>query len=185
MFSTQIKGKIKRERAKTPKFRACGGLKGHYNSLIQSFSVIAVLFLFVFYRRFAANNFGVIFFYLLSKVKKNCQALIASWQSSPWLGRMQLKSLFASHGGEAKNEQSTWKKLSFEKKVEFWKNVKFRKMLIFWQKYHLFNVSLFPYVFSHHSYARVRMLAHHATVGSRTTVGLPEENSTNLFVQET
>ena len=27
--------KIKRERAKTPKFCACGGLKGRYNSLIE------------------------------------------------------------------------------------------------------------------------------------------------------
>ena len=29
---SKIKGKMKRERAKTPKFRACGALKGHNNS---------------------------------------------------------------------------------------------------------------------------------------------------------
>ena len=35
-FKTKIKGKIKRERAKTPKFRAGGGLKGKriFNSIV-------------------------------------------------------------------------------------------------------------------------------------------------------
>ena len=37
--STKTKGKIKRKRAKTPNISACGGLKGHYNSSIQSVSV--------------------------------------------------------------------------------------------------------------------------------------------------
>ena len=48
--SAKNKGKIKRGQAKTPKFCACGGLKDHYNSLIQYFCVKCSVFFLVFFR---------------------------------------------------------------------------------------------------------------------------------------
>ena len=36
--TNKIEGKIKMERVQTPKFRACGGLKGHNDSLIPHVS---------------------------------------------------------------------------------------------------------------------------------------------------
>ena len=45
---TKIKGEIKREQAKTPKFRACGGLNGKNNNLMHHFSVNNII-LFTFW----------------------------------------------------------------------------------------------------------------------------------------
>ena len=39
IFSAQMKGKSKGNELKPKKFRACGGLKDHYNSVIQFLSV--------------------------------------------------------------------------------------------------------------------------------------------------
>ena len=59
---TKTKGKLERKRAKTTKFCACGGRKGHYNSSIQSVSVkSSILIIFGLKRREAANFFGGVF----------------------------------------------------------------------------------------------------------------------------
>ena len=62
--TNKIKGKIKRERAKTPKFPACGGLKKHNNSLMQYLNAKSIIFLIIFVglnRREAANFVCVCF----------------------------------------------------------------------------------------------------------------------------
>ena len=62
LFCTKTKGKLERKRAKTTKFCACGGRKGHYNSAIQSVSVkISILLIFGLKRREAAKIFWDVF----------------------------------------------------------------------------------------------------------------------------
>ena len=77
-FITKIKGKIKREQAKPPKFSACGGLKKHKNSLIQSHSAKKqyLLSFFGLNRRFAAI-LGVFFLPVL----KSKKTLFGPWAS--------------------------------------------------------------------------------------------------------